>query len=406
MSSNTRNLTLLLTCQGITTLGLMVLVPIMPLYVATLAHVDAETSARWSSLALAAPALGILFLAPYVGQWCDRFGYRRMLMASLAVFVASMLLMAFSPSIHGFLLGRLLQGMSTLGVVLTAFIGHAGGETSRGRALGLQESAIACGALIGPVLGGVMHDYWSIQPLLTASAIVTGVVGLVLWGQLREPPRSVPQSIAPFAGFRTVWGHSDLRNWMLAICLAQAAAFALVNIFALYMMARFPETPAIASKTGLLHALGWLATMLASPVWGHLNDRSDPRRHFMLAGIGCALSTGLLAVIDHIWLVGLLRVIQGACYAALTQSMLLACIRQVPAPAHGHITGIGRSFMVVGQLVGPILVMLLIPITGPLHLLWLVAVLFMIAGLLAQTGGGLPFTELNPGKDAHVSKPA
>ncbi len=387
VSPPSRNLALLLACQAVTTLGLMVLVPIMPLYVATLSGVDAVGAARWSSLALAAPAVGTLCFAPSVGKWCDRFGYRRMLLASLAVFIASMLLMALSASIYGFMLGRLLQGFSTIGVVLTAFIGHASAETSRGRALGLQESAIACGCLAGPVLGGAMLDYWSLEPLLTTTALATGIAGLLLWSQLGEPAKTPPAADAPpFAGLRGVLADADLRNWMLAACLAQAAAFALVNVFALYLAARFPATGAIASKTGLLHALGWLAAMLAAPLWGHLNDRGEPRRHFILAALGCVLSIGLLVVVDEMWLVALLRIVHGACYAALAQSMLLACSRQLPASAYGHLTGLSRSFMVLGQLLGPLLVMLLMPILAPANLLWAVAALFLATGLLACGG--------------------
>lgn len=385
--SGSRNLALLLACQAVTTLGLMVMVPIMPLYVALLTDIDAIGAARWSSLALAAPALSALCVAPYAGKWCDRFGYRRMLLISLAVFIGSMLLMALSPSVYGFMLGRLLQGMSTLGVVLTAFIACASDDASRGRSLGLQGSAVAFGAFAGPVLGGIMLDYWSLKPLLTVSALFTGVTGGLLWCYLSEPPKPAPDpDVPPFVGLRALLAHADLRKWMLAAVLIQAAAFALVNIFALYLTARFPAVDAIASKAGFLHALSWFAAMVASPLWGHLNDRGEPRRYFTLATIGCALSIGLLMVVDQIWLVALLRVIQGACYAALAQSILLACSRQLPASAYGHMTGLSSSFMVVGQLLGPLLIMVLTPILDPVNLVWPVVALFLAAGLLVRNG--------------------
>ncbi len=382
-SPSSRNLALLLACQAVTTLGVMVLVPIMPLYVATLTQVDTVGAERWSSLALAAPALGTLCFAPRVGPWCDRFGYRRMLLLSLAAFVASMLLMALSPGVYGFLLGRLLQGMSMIGVVLTIFIGHAGNTASRGRSLGLQESAIACGALAGPALGGLLMDYWSLKPLLIGAAVFTGGVGVILWHHTSEPEKADPgPDVHALAGLRSVLADADLRRWMLAACLTQAAAFALVNVFALFLAARFPAADAIASKTGLLHALGWSAALAASPLWGHLNDHGSPRRHFALAAGGCALSVGLLVIADQIWLVALLRVVQGACYAALAQSALLACSRHVPASAYGQIAGFSRSFMVVGQLLGPLLIMLPMPLLTPAALLWPVAALFLIAGVL------------------------
>ncbi|HET7061123.1 MAG TPA: MFS transporter [Nitrosospira sp.] len=376
------NLTLLLVCQAVTTLGLMVFVPIMPLYIETLAGVDTVDAAYWSSLALAAPAVGTLCLASFAGKWCDRFGYRPMLLASLGVFIASMLLMALSPSVHGFMLGRLLQGVSAIGVVLTAFIGYVSDDASRGRSLGLQESAIACGSLAGPILGGLMLDSWSLKPLLLWSAVITGIAGGILWTQLSEPVKALPISGSSFSGLRTMLSHAYLRNWMLAACLIQAAGFAFVNAFPLYLTTLFPRSEAMASKIGLLHALGWLAAMLAAPMWGHLNDRGEPERYFVLAAMGCALSASLLAVVDQIWLVVLLRLSQGACYAALMQSVFLACSRQSPASSHGHVTGLSRSFMVVGQLLGPLLIMLLLPILSPINLVWPVAFLFFLAGLL------------------------
>ncbi|SEO42535.1 Predicted arabinose efflux permease, MFS family [Nitrosovibrio sp. Nv6] len=386
------NLALLLVCQAVTTLGLMVFVPIMPLYIATLTQVDAEDVAHWSSLALAAPAVGTLCLAPYAGKWCDRFGYRRMLLVSLIVFIASIMLMALSSSMHGFMLGRLLQGISTIGVVLTAYIGYVSEDISRGRSLGLQESAIACGALAGPILGGIMLDHWSLKPLLITSAVLTAVAGGLLWSQLTEPRKEIPLSDLSFSGLRTVLGHSNLRNWMLAAFLIQAAAFAFVNVFPLYLTARFPAAEAMASKIGLLHALGWLATMLVSPLWGRLNDRGEPRRYFTFAALGCALSIGLLIVTDQIWLVALLRIGQGACYAALMQSVLLACSRQLPIAAYGHVTGLSRSFMVAGQLLGPLLIMLLLPILSPVSLIWPIAILFFTSGLLVFSDRTVSFS--------------
>ena len=66
--TRSHNLALLLACQSVTTLGLMVLVPILPLYMATLTGIDGFGAARWSSLALAAPGLGTLCFAPLAGQ--------------------------------------------------------------------------------------------------------------------------------------------------------------------------------------------------------------------------------------------------------------------------------------------------------------------------------------------------
>lgn len=398
-----RNLLWLLVCQTVTTLGMMTVVPVMPLYVASLSPpgslADPVTVMRWSSLALAAPGLGTLCCAPFAGRCCDRFGYRRMLLLSLMCFVASMLTMALSQSVTVFLAGRLLQGISTVGLILTAFIGRISDDTRRGRNFGLQESAVAAGALLGPVLGGVMLDYWSVQPMLLASAALTAVAAGVLWSRTHEPARperGVPASVGQdgFQGLSSLLRDRALCCWMLAACLAQAAGFAMLSVFAQFLPERFPALSAPGSVIGTLHALGWLATMAAAPLWGKLNDRGDPRRHFLLAASGCAVASALLMSCTQLWLVALLRLAQGACYAALTQSMLLACLRHLPPSANGHFTGLSRSFMVVGQLLGPLLVVLCAAVLPARHLLWLVALLFAAAAALVwRPGRHLPHSQ-------------
>lgn len=393
-----RTLPILLGCQAVTTLCMMTLVPIMPLYLASLAPAgvpgDPAQLMRWSNVALAAPGLGALCCAPFAGRWCDRHGYRRMLLVSLAVFVASVVIIALATTLAWFIAGRWLQGASAVGLVLTAFIGRASDDTVRGRNLGLQESAIGAGALLGPVIGGAVLDYWSLRPMLLASALCTAVAAALLWRCTREPapsPAATTTAPAPdFRGLSTVLRHPDLRRWMLAGCLTQAAGFAMLTVFAQFISARFPALHAPGSMIGTLHALGWLATMVAAPLWGRFNDRArgQARRHFAVAAAGCALSSALLMASGELWMIALLRLIQGACYAALTQSMLLACLRQLPASVHGHVTGLGRGFMTLGQLLGPALVIACSPLLPPQQLPWLVAALFLMAGLLVWRRAG------------------
>jgi hypothetical protein len=52
--------------------------------------------------------------------------------------------------------------------------------------------------------------------------------------------------------------------------------------------------------------------------------------------------------------------------------------------------------MVVGQLLGPLLIMLLLPILSPVNLVWPIAILFFLGGLLVffDRTAGYSFAEL------------
>jgi MFS family permease len=375
-----QNLALLWCCQCVTTLGLMAMVPIMPLY---LAQLGVGYSAVWSSAALAAPAVTALALAPRIGKACDRYGYRKMVLLSLLGFAISMGLMALSRDIAGFLLGRLLLGACGVGVTLTAFACALSNVANRGRMLGSLQSASACGCLLGPIIGGVLLDLWSLRPLLFATATFSAVAALLAsWG-LHEPAVAETPALAASPG-RATWlstlRHPFSRNWMFAACLAQAAAFALVNTFVLYLNPFVPDV-SLASATGLIHAAAWAATMLASPWWGRANDKGGARRHFCCAALGCALAVALLPFANELWQIVLLRVLQGACFAALAQSVFFALSHASYKQGEG--VGLAKSYLVLGQIVGPAVVAALLPWLPPDKVLWWVSLLFALAALSA-----------------------
>jgi MFS transporter, DHA1 family, staphyloferrin B biosynthesis exporter len=380
MNTQKRNLALLLGCESVSILGMTMLVPVMPLYMRQLTPPSGSGFQQWSALAFAAPGLGALLFAPLAGRLCDRFGERRLLLAALLLCVTSLLCMGASHSILGFLTGRLLLGASEIGVVLTAFISRLGGPL-RGFALGLQESAVAIGALLGSLLGGLLLDFGSVRPLLIMTALITGGMGLLLWTQLQETEITAPSSPLPF-NFRTVLGNAWLRRYMLALCLVRAAAYALFNLFALFMLARFPHAKILASKIGGLHALEWLGLLIGGPIWGKLNDLGDPQRNFMLAAVGCALCISLMPLTQALWQIAWLKLLQGICYAALIQAILTACLKRLPDAVNGSLVGISKSFTILGQMLGPTLLIPVLDRLSPGPTLWLVALMFLLAAVL------------------------
>ncbi len=386
-----QTLTVLLATQVVVTTGLMTLVPILPLY---LHAMPGAHGTDWSSVALAAPAVGALAVAPFTGIWCDRVGHRPVLLVSLVVFTVSVLILATSQHVTGFIVGRVLQGASAIGVMLTACIGHVSAPASRNRAFGLQESAVAAGALLGPVLGGVLQDVWSPRPMLFAVAALNALLTLALSTLLRDMPTHTAPALST-GKRKPIRDVLMLRRWLAAACLSQAGAFALVNVFVLYLQQRAPHDALLASKAGTLHALGWLAAMLASPWWGARNDRVASGRHFLLAASGCAAAIALLPLATTLWQIALLRVIHGALFAALALSVLAHCHRVLPAALHGTATGVARSAMTAGQLVGPLAVMISLPLGGPNAALWVTAAMFVVSALLVLPGRSPSFAPVH-----------
>lgn len=98
-----------------------------------------------------------------MGTLGDRIGRRRILLIGAAAFGAASALVAFSTSAQMMIFARALQGIagatiapSTLSLIVNMFPD----ETERNKAIGIWGTAFAVGGLIGPLIGGVLLEYF------------------------------------------------------------------------------------------------------------------------------------------------------------------------------------------------------------------------------------------------------
>jgi MFS transporter, DHA2 family, multidrug resistance protein len=98
-----------------------------------------------------------------MGSLGDRIGRRKVLLIGAAAFGATSCLAAFSTSPNMLILARALQGIagatiapSTLSLVFSMFPN----EAEKNRAMGIWGTGFAVGGLVGPVIGGVLLQYF------------------------------------------------------------------------------------------------------------------------------------------------------------------------------------------------------------------------------------------------------
>ena len=98
-----------------------------------------------------------------MGTLGDRIGRRKILLIGAAAFGAASILVAYSNTAQMMIISRALQGVagatiapSTLSLVVNMFKD----ENERNRAIGIWGTAFALGGLIGPLIGGVLLEFF------------------------------------------------------------------------------------------------------------------------------------------------------------------------------------------------------------------------------------------------------
>jgi len=155
-----------------------------------------------------------------MGTLGDRIGRRKLLLIGAAAFGAVSLLAAFSTSAEMLILSRALLGLAgaTLAPSTLSLIFHMFQDAhERSVAIGVWIASFSAGGAIGPVLGGVLLEYFWWGSVFLLAIPVMGAL-LVLG------PRVLPEYRDPDAG------RLDLRSAAMSVVAVLAVIFGLKQI--------------------------------------------------------------------------------------------------------------------------------------------------------------------------------
>jgi EmrB/QacA subfamily drug resistance transporter len=101
-------------------------------------------------------------LLPVLGKLGDLVGPRLVFLTSVVVFLAASLACGFAQDMTQLVIARVAQGMSSAGIQLMSqtIIAHVTTPRQRPRYMSIIGAAFPVAILVGPVLGGLITDYW------------------------------------------------------------------------------------------------------------------------------------------------------------------------------------------------------------------------------------------------------
>ncbi|MFG1956729.1 DHA2 family efflux MFS transporter permease subunit [Nonomuraea sp. NPDC049028] len=136
------------------------------------------------------------------GGLADRFGYRRVFLAGLTVFVVGAALCAVAPSAGILIAARVVQGVGggvitplTLALILPYYP-----PERRGTAIGLWSATQSVATASGPSLGGLLVAAWDWRTVFFLHLPVGLVVLFGAWRTLARTPPSTPSRMPDLIG--------------------------------------------------------------------------------------------------------------------------------------------------------------------------------------------------------------
>ena len=258
--------------------------PFLPLLIQELGVTDRSELALWSGIAIGTGGITMALVSPLWGLLADRFGRKTMLVRSVAAGSIFLALQAAVTNVWQLVAVRTLQGAFTGTQTAAAMLiaGIAPKERT-GFALGLLNTAVQVGNLIGPVLGGFAVVAIGLRGSFLVGAVLLALCAVVTVAMVEDAPATRSGSVP--TGFRgsardvfTPFAWPGLRGVLIVGALVQLVYSGTVALIAIYVqdLAR-PTWLSAELAIGLSLALSALAAAVAMPVLGSYADRHEAR---------------------------------------------------------------------------------------------------------------------------------
>jgi DHA1 family multidrug resistance protein-like MFS transporter len=176
--------------------GTQVISPMLPLFVQSLVPAEAHI-ATVTGIIAGASAVGSAIGSPLIGQWGDKMGHRRLLVASGLAATVFYVPQAFVHHPNWLILWQLLTGLAIGGTLstLTALLIQFSPPGREGIIIGLDSSMSALAGAIGPMVGASIAASVGLRApfILSAGILGLGTAVVLLWVQRESShPRPNP----------------------------------------------------------------------------------------------------------------------------------------------------------------------------------------------------------------------
>ncbi|MBI3076949.1 MAG: MFS transporter [Deltaproteobacteria bacterium] len=349
---------LLLLSLFISSMGLGVVAPLLPIYAYSLG-----ASGLWLGLFFAAFNLSRIAVLPLIGRISDDWGRKRFIAAGLLVFALSSLGLVVARNIQELTFTRLFQGVASAMVmpIAMAYAAELAPQERQGAYMGWLNVALFGGFGFGPMMGGFLQDHLNVQ----ATFYLMGALSLLgfLLVQMRLPDLRLSARIPRD---QAIPYHRVLRDPVVlgVSCFRTINAVGRGIVLAFLPLMASAQLRLSTSEIGLLVSVNILTTSAFQGPFGRLADWFS-RRALVAVG-GLIASLGVLAIplatlSLHVYVISVILGLASAIALPAATAMIAVSGRSY---GMGVVMGLFNLAMSLGLAGGPLLAGALTDFTG------------------------------------------
>lgn len=411
-----RNVWILSISMSILAICYTMITPFLPVYLLELG-VEQDHVALWSGAVFGITFLIAGIMAPIWGKIADKHGKKRMaLRAGFAIGIAYVII-GFVSNAWELLLGRAFLGFANgFFPAAMTMVSLSVNEKRVGQALGIFQTGLILGNIIGPFLGGAVESVVGMRPVFYVSGIAVIIATFMVLFLVKEPnisalpskqlsaddeneaaktaadlskitkkgqtiaatvehKKAVQKDTSIMGDFRHVQGQPILMQLVWLFFFMQFAIMMLQPILALYVGEMQGTMDNAAIVAGTILSIGGLAGAVTTNLWVCLGQNKGYFKtiSFCLAGSGAVLL--LQALPFGIWWFGALQILIGSFIVGVNPSLSAAVTLNTDPVFRGRMFGMTTTAQQFGSMIGPVFASVVSTYMG-------IAYVFGITGLL------------------------
>ena len=294
-----------------------------------IAHVLGAPVAR-TQLTISSYLIGFAVGQMIYGPLSDRYGRRPVLLAAVALYLASTLACAAAQSVDLLIAARLLQGISGSGAIVLAraIVRDVYSGVQAARELSLMGSISATAPIVAPMIGGVLQAGFGWRANFICMS-VGGLIALLVAARLLPEtlrPNNRAGSLSFFSmarGYGTVARHGGFLVYLGIITTTYAGLFAWVSGASVVLQGVYGLSAVTFGFTFALGAAGYmLGAMLATRLVLRLGlDRTIGVGVVVITAGGLSLALAVATGVPGLWLVAAMALYLAGVGLAMPQAM-------------------------------------------------------------------------------------
>lgn len=358
MSERKHALAFILITIFIDTVGLGIIIPVIPDLIMSVAHVDAGKAAVYGGWLFAIYGIAQFFFAPVIGNLSDQYGRRPVLILALLAFAADYGIMGWAPTLTWLFIGRAIAGIAGSSVTTAnAYIADISPPDKVGANFGLMGAAWGVGFIIGPVIGGLVGEYGTRLPFFVAAGLgfANAIYGMIVLPESLSPENRRTFSLKranPLGALMQIRRFPMVLGFIIALLFYQIAHDANPSTWTYYTIEKFDW-----SKQDIGLGLGYVGAIM---IFSHgyltgLSIRKIGERRTVFLGLTMsALGFGGISFATQSWM--LFAFITPFCLGSMAIPALRGImVNHVSADVQGELQGTITSLVSVTAIAAPIM---------------------------------------------------